>query len=54
MDPIPDPILAEEFLAYKPAIEPGTSWMAVRHANHYAKDQLRHHKLNGNSHSALK
>ena len=27
VDPVPDPVL--------PGIDPGTSWMAVRHVNHY-------------------
>ena len=39
VDPVPDHILPEKFLeqALQPGIEPGTSWMAVRRANHYTK-----------------
>ena len=39
VDPVPDPILPGKFLGNLQAgIEPGTSWMIVRHANHYTKE----------------
>ena len=37
VDPVPDPILPEKFLGYSRGIELGTSWIAVRRANHYTK-----------------
>ena len=37
VDPIPDPILRDRFLGYRPGIEPGTSWITVRRANYYTK-----------------
>ena len=37
--PVQDPILPEKFVG-QPGIEPGTSWMAVRRANHYTKQAV--------------
>ena len=43
VDPVPDPILPEKFLGYSRGIAPGTSWMAVRRANHYTKQAVKPH-----------
>ena len=40
VDLVPDPILAEKFLGYSRESNPGTSWMAVRRANHFTKQAV--------------